>query len=72
MSFSNYKIYNDFKNFKDLIKGVYVCKDGDTITGDIDMTCNDILNIKNLLFCDAGKINGDVEFTNNVTQQIIV
>lgn len=66
MNFTDYKTYNDFKSFNHLIKGVYVCRSGDSMTGDLNMNCNDILDIKNIQFCSDGKINGDVEFTDNV------
>jgi hypothetical protein len=66
MSYSNYKSYNQFKGFHEKLRGVFVCRSGDSMTGNLNMTCNDILNVKNLSFCSDGKINGDVEFTNNV------
>jgi hypothetical protein len=67
MSYSNYKTYNQFKGFQEKLRGAYVCKSGDSMTGNLNMTCNDVLNVKNVSFCPGGKIIGDIDISGNVT-----
>lgn len=67
MSFANYKRYNEYKGFEEKLRKLYVCKNGDSMTGDLNMKCNDLINVKNINLCDGAKINGEVEFTENVT-----
>lgn len=52
MSFSNYNTYNQFKMFQEKINGVYVCRNGDSMTGNLNMNCNEITHLNNLRFCD--------------------
>jgi hypothetical protein len=66
MSYSNYKTYNQLKGFQEKLRGVYVCRNGDSMTGNLNMTCNDILNVTNVSFCDGGKIIGDIELSGNL------
>lgn len=67
MSYSNYKTYNQFKGFNEKLRGVFVCRSGDSMTGNLNMTCNDVLNVKNLSFCPGGKVIGDIELSGNIT-----
>lgn len=67
MSSGNYGTYLGYKSFQEKIKGLYVCKSGDTMTGDLNMSCNDITNVSNLSFCENGTIIGDVSFNGTLS-----
>lgn len=66
MSSSNYSVYLTNKKCKKNISSDFVCKTGDTMTGDLNMNCNDVLNITKLSFCDNGVVCGDVEFIDDL------
>lgn len=64
----SYKTYNDFKSFNHIIKDVYVCKSGDSMSGNLDMTCNDIKNVNSLSFCDGTNIGeGNLDISGNLS-----
>jgi hypothetical protein len=67
MSYSNYKTYNQFKGFQEQLGKLYVCKSGDSMTGNLNMTCNDVLNVKTVSFCTGGKIIGNIDIDGDVT-----
>ena len=50
---SNYSIYNNFKTFQGTIKNQYLCKSGDSMTGSLNMNCNNVNQINALNFCDG-------------------
>ena len=50
---SNYSNYNNFKTFQGTIKNQYLYKSGDSMTGSLNMNCNNVNKINALNFCDG-------------------
>jgi hypothetical protein len=63
----NYSNYNQIKTLQEKLNKTYVCKSGDAMTGNLNMTCNNILNVNNLTFCDPNNVNNNVMNFNNFT-----
>ena len=63
----NYSIYNQIKTLQEKLNKTYVCKSGDAMTGNLNMNCNNILNVNNLTFCDPNNVNNNVMNFNNFT-----
>lgn len=64
MSSGNYATYLGYKSFQEKIKGLYVCKSGDTMTGDLNMSCNDITNVSIISACENGALQIQTNGTN--------
>jgi hypothetical protein len=70
MSYSNYNNYTQFKSFQEKIKGVYVCKSGDSMTGNLSMSCNEILNVENISFCNGTNYLDTIQDLSNSIQDL--
>jgi len=63
--------YTKLKSFQEKLNKIYLCKSGGTMSGNINMNCNDILKVQNLTFCEEGtltipgSINADNITVNN-------
>ena len=67
----NYSNYNQLKTLQEKINKLYVCKSGDTMTGNLNMSCNNILNIQDISLCNGGNILmncGNIRTINSITQ----
>ena len=51
----NYSIYNQIKTLQEKLNKTYVCKSGDFMTGNLNMTCNNILNVKSIFIFNKFK-----------------
>jgi hypothetical protein len=58
--------YTKFKSFQEKLNKIYLCKSGGTMTGTINMSCNDILKVQNLTFCEEGTLTipGSIDADN--------
>lgn len=63
----NYSNYNQLKSLQEKINKIYVCKSGDTMTGNLNMSCNSILNVKDISFCQNSNISFNCNLINDVS-----
>jgi len=66
----NYTNYNQLKTLQEKINKLYVCKSGDTMTGNLNMSCNNIINIQDISLCNGGNILmncGNIRTINSIT-----
>ena len=66
----NYTNYNQLKTLQEKINKLYVCKSGDTMTGNLNMSCNNILNINSITFCDPVNLNNNVMLFSDISSSI--
>lgn len=57
--------YTKYKTFQEKLTKLYLCKSGGSMSGNINMTCNDITNIRNLTFCNNNYVMTFGEFSSN-------
>lgn len=60
--------YNNYLSNKLLLKPFstyFVCKTGDKMSGDLNMSCNDLKNVDNISFCDGSTINSGASLLFN-------
>jgi hypothetical protein len=57
--------YIKYKSFQEKLSKLYLCKSGGSMSGNINMTCNDITNVRNLAFCNNNYVMTFGEFSSN-------
>jgi hypothetical protein len=59
--------YIDLKKFNSQIQKSYLCINGGTMNGNINMSCNDITNINQIVFCDGSFIDSSGTIVLNLS-----
>lgn len=61
----SYSEYYNYKTFEKQLKRLYLCSSGDKMTGNLDMDCNNINSVNEIIFCNGNTFDGSFNISGN-------